>query len=174
MIHRIAITGPESTGKSSLAKDLAHAYQTVWVPEFARIYLPSLGRPYDQEDILTIARAQYEHENRAEGEARQFLFCDTDFLVTRIWSLHSYGSCPEWIDRMFKAKTYALHLLCAVDLPWEPDPLREHPHDRQFFFDWYLQELKALKVPVEIVSGNGLERLQNAIKIMERYFNIRE
>ncbi|MCD4681228.1 MAG: ATP-binding protein, partial [Bacteroidales bacterium] len=86
MIKRIAITGPESTGKSQLAKKLAEHYNTVWVPEFAREYLNIINRPYGQADILDIAKGQVESEDRLANFAKKILFCDTEAIVTKIWS----------------------------------------------------------------------------------------
>ena len=165
---RISVTGPESTGKSWLAKHLAEHYQTQWVPEYARKYLKEINRPYDYNDILNIAQKQFESENQAEATT-EFLFCDTDFCVTSIWCNVKYEKCHDWITAKLEQNTYSLYLLCDIDLPWQYDPLREHPHERQYLFDLYLNELNNRMFPFAVVRGTGPDRLANAIKIIESH-----
>jgi NadR type nicotinamide-nucleotide adenylyltransferase len=167
-LKRIAITGPESTGKSELAKQLAVHYQTLWVPEVARDYLIKLSRVYVFEDIAVIAKEQLEQENTLVKKAGSILFCDTDFLVTKIWSNFKYGKCDPWIEEKVKSHLYDLYLLCDIDLPWVEDPLREHPGQREELFKIYLKELQRLNVEFAIISGKGKLRLKNAILEVER------
>lgn len=168
LLKRIAITGPESTGKSSLCQQLADYYKDLWVPEFAREYIDKLGRPYTQADILTIAKSQVELEADAAKKANQFLFCDTELIVTKIWSEHKYQNCDPWISDQIKKSDYHLYLLCDIDLPWEYDPQREHPDLREYFFNKYQKELKFHHFKYKIVSGIGKERLDNAIKLINK------
>jgi len=168
MLKRIAITGPESAGKSEMAEKLARHYNTVFVPEIAREFIDRLNRPYTQDDILRIAKKQLEIEEEIAKQAGGLLFCDTEFLVTKIWSEHKYSSCPPWIEKMFREHVYDLYLLMDIDLPWKPDPQREHPHLRKFFFDWYHRELDQRGFSFEVVSGLGEERLENAIRFVDR------
>jgi NadR type nicotinamide-nucleotide adenylyltransferase len=165
-MRKIAITGPESTGKSMLAEQLAAHFRTAWVPEYAREYLGSLGRPYGEKDILTIARGQMEREASAQSRAGGYLFCDTDLLVTKIWSDVKYGRCDPWILTQLEVHRYDLYLLCDIDLPWEYDPLREHPDHRQFLFNLYFNELKDRGFPFAVVRGSGNTRTENAIRII--------
>jgi NadR type nicotinamide-nucleotide adenylyltransferase len=164
---RIAITGPESTGKSELAKQLAVHYQAIFVPEIAREYLTNLGRSYNFEDILKIAKGQLELENSIAENTEKMLFCDTDLLVTRIWSIYKYGKCDPWIEEKAKSHRYDLYLLCDIDLPWVEDPLREHPGKREELFGLYLKELHDLDVDFAIISGTGNVRTDNAILAVE-------
>lgn len=169
-IIRISVTGPESTGKSWLAEKLANHYHTQWVPEYARPYLENLGRTYTVDDILEIAKGQLALEELTALKANRFLFCDTDLLVTRIWSEFKYGKVHPWITRMYHEHKYALYLLCDIDLPWTPDPLREHPHQRRELFSKYLEALKSDGFPFCIVKGTGLSRLENACVEIEKYW----
>jgi NadR type nicotinamide-nucleotide adenylyltransferase len=166
MIRRIAVTGPESTGKTWLARELAGYYNTTWVPEFARKYLSELGRPYNYDDILIIARNQYQLNNEAFHSANQFLFCDTELMVTKIWCDVKYGKCHPWIEEQISKQNFDLYLLADIDLPWEPDPQREHPHMRQHLMDLYINELESRNFPYRIVSGQQEERFRNAIKAL--------
>ncbi len=174
-VKRVAITGPESTGKSWLCRELALHYNTVFVPEYAREYINDLQRDYNRGDILLIAKGQVERERRIAEEAgqrqiRPLIFCDTELIVTKIWSLHKYKQCDPWILENIQNNKYDLFLLCAIDLPWEPDPQREHPQLRSFFFDWYKSELENYGFPYCVVSGQRQGRLQNAIEAVNNHF----
>jgi len=167
---KIAATGPESTGKSILAEQLASHYQTVWAPEYARIYLEKLSRPYNQNDLLHIAREQVKQEQTLLCKARRFFFADTEMTVIKIWSRVKFGRCdPEIID-LYNNQHYDLYLLMDVDLPWQPDPQREHPHMRKELFDLYLKELKNSRRRFAVVSGEGDQRFQNAVACINRHF----
>jgi NadR type nicotinamide-nucleotide adenylyltransferase len=169
MIRRIAITGPESTGKSMLASQLASHYKTAWVPEYAREYLDHLGRPYLEEDLLKIAHGQLSAEEIQLPKASTYLFCDTELLVIKIWSEVKYNRCHPWIMEAITALPYDLYLLCDIDLPWEYDPLREHPDQRNFLFELYCNELMRRGSPFYVVRGLGKDRLANAIDIIENF-----
>jgi len=166
---RISITGPESTGKSWLAQRLAEHYHTQWVPEFARQYLENIGRSYTYNDILEIAKKQFQQENLA-AEQSQLLFCDTDFCVTSIWCNVKYGKCHDWITAKLDENKYDLYLLCNIDLPWQYDPMREHPEMRSELFGMYENLLEDHQFNYRVVSGNGEDRLQNAIRYVDEYF----
>lgn len=162
MLKRVAITGPESTGKSKLASWLAGAYNTSWVPEYAREYLEKNGPDYKLEDVILIAKGQLKRENNAAEHSRDLLFCDTDLLVTKIWCEIVFGTCPPWIEQQFHAHRYDLYLLCYPDIPWEPDPLRENPDNREMLFTRYRKTLSENNLPYRIVKGLGDVRFENA------------
>lgn len=169
-VKRIAITGPESTGKSSLTEKLATHYGEPFVPEFAREYVESLNRPYNEDDILAIARGQLRNEEIAIAGAKEYLFCDTELLVTKVWSQHKYNHCHPWILEQIEKQPYDYYLLCDIDLPWEYDKQREHPHLRRFFFEWYKKELQHYGLAFGIVSGRDDERLQHALGLLNSFF----
>jgi NadR type nicotinamide-nucleotide adenylyltransferase len=171
MIRNIAITGPESTGKSILSEQLASHYNTAWVPEYAREYLELLGKPYNEEDILHIAHGQLSHEDLQRSKANGYLFCDTELVVTKIWSEVKYKRCDPWILDTIASHRYELYLLCDIDLPWQYDPLREHPDQRQYLFDLYYNELKSRNYPFEVVRGTGPARLAHAVGLIDNYFS---
>lgn len=182
MIRKVAITGPESTGKTALAEQLAAHYRTLWVPEFARSYIQGLGRPYEELDIQTIARGQLNLEIEMENAIRnemlihgqgggwQFLFCDSELLVTKIWSEVKYGRCASWILRQLERHNYDLYLLCYIDTPWEEDPQREHPFMREQLFSLYYDEMLERQWDFRVVTGLNEERLTNAINLIEECF----
>lgn len=168
-MKRIVITGPESTGKSTLAHALADHFNTAHTEELARTYLNILDRPYEYEDLERIAALQVHAEDEWDDGERQLLFCDTDLITIKIWSDYKYkqisANILEWINQ----RDYDLYLLCRPDIPWEPDPLRENPHNRQEMFDRHLDELIHYHKDFEIVEGTGPVRLNLAIEYVEKY-----
>ena len=169
MIKKVAITGPESTGKSTLSKQLAEHFNAVLVEEYAREYIRKLNRPYQQDDILKIAKRQKEIELQKIKEANKILFTDTELIVTKIWSEVKYQKCHPWILKYIEQQDYDIYLLCNIDLPWEADPQREYPHLRQHLFNLYKQELETRKLNFEIISGTKEQRFENALRILEAH-----
>ncbi|GAB4124206.1 MAG: hypothetical protein OHK0045_11110 [Raineya sp.] len=172
----VAIVGVESTGKSTLAEDLAKYYDTEWVEEFARKYLENLGQYYCYDDILHIAQTQHRliNEKMHKNSQKSLIFIDTELLVTKIWEEYVFGKCHAWIDTTLPKQTYQLYLLTDIDLPWEPDPLRQYPEleKRQEIHQLYLFYLKKYRFNFHLVSGKRHERLQRAIEIIENYQQI--
>ena len=168
---RVALTGPESTGKTTLSRQLAAHYRTSWAPEYAREYLETHGPAYTPPDLEAIAHGQLRAEATAEAEARRqgrpIFFCDTDLLVIKIWAEHAFGHCPDWIQQRIAGQRYDLVLLLSVDLPWEPDPLREHPHLRQHFYQRYQRELQAQQSNFAGISGSPAQRLAQACLLLD-------
>ena len=163
---RILILGPESTGKSTLAENLAKHFEEPWVPEVARGYLEKLDRPYAYEDLLQIGKQQMRTEDEMAMQANNYLFCDTDLRVIQVWCQHRYGKVDPWVLEEIARRTYDLILLCAPDLPWQADPLREHPEleMRQQFFEIYQQLSQASGIPWMLVSGDTAKRLSTGIR----------
>lgn len=162
-IKKIAIIGPECTGKSELSAYLAKTFDTVWIPEFARTYIDNLGRPYEKKDLLEIARGQIRLEDTLQKDARQLLICDTNLYVVKVWSIFKYGHVEEEILKTISDRKYDLYLLTYVDLPWEEDPQREHPHQRQELFRIYLEEMRRQTVPFVEIKGEREQRRSKAV-----------
>ena len=164
-MRRISLTGPESAGKSTLAAQLAAHYGTTFVPEYARQYLEENGARYTLPDLEAIAHGQLAAEDTAVTQAADLLFCDTDLLVLKIWAENAFGTCPAWILAELARPRYALTLLLAPDLPWAPDPLREHPDPAQrwHFYELYRAELVVRGWPFAEISGPSAERLKQAV-----------
>ena len=163
-ILRIAITGPESTGKSTLAKDLAEYFETEWVQEYARTFLEDIQREYTWEDYITIVYGQILAEERLLATKPKILIFDTDMLVLKIWGLRRFGRYPSIIDGGLEKPAYDFHFLCGTEIAWEPDPLREHPDSRDNLYEQYLSELKALQLPFMELKGDRQTRLKMAIE----------
>lgn len=162
-IKRIAIIGPESTGKSTLAEKLAGHYKTQWVKEYAREYIDNLDSPYQKHDINLIARGQVKSEDLLMQSSNKILICDTNLLVIKIWSEHKYGHCEGWIIDEISKRTYDLHFLTYINLPWADDPQREHPHMRAYFYELYKKELESRHLKFIEVKGDMDNRFITAV-----------
>jgi len=169
---RIAITGPEATGKSTLASALATRFQTEWCPEYSREYFKNRSYDYDLNDVIAINKEQLSRINNLVDfyNDKKVLFFDTESIVNRIWSEVKFGFCPGEIMETANKPAFDLYLLCYPDIDWKEDPLREDEHNRQALFTKYEALLTEINAPVFVVKGNGKERLENVISyIMERY-----
>jgi nicotinamide riboside kinase len=158
---RIAITGPESTGKSDLAEALGLSIPgSLVVPEAARSYLESKppGYRYTLDDVLAIASQQHAIL-RAAATHPGIALCDSDYIVLYIWMREVFGVTDTPVAAWMREEEFDLTLLCAPDIPWEADPLRENPHDRDRLFELYREELKKLNRPFQVVTGLGEHRL---------------
>jgi len=167
-IQKIAVIGPESTGKSTLCEQLAAHYKTVWCPEYAREYLLTHGKTYRFEDLDTIARGQLALEDKYTTLVpphSSLLFVDTDMYVMKVWCEYVFGKChPFILDEIINRK-YDLYLFCNIDLPWTQDELREYPDEqpRRELYQLYKDLLINQSTPWVDISGSYEERLQTAI-----------
>lgn len=171
MTRRIVITGPESTGKSSLCKQLAEHYNTSWVPEYAREYLLKHGRNYNYNDLLAIALRQLAMEDEITASTnRGLIFIDTDMYVMKVWCEFVFGRCHQWILDRIAERRYALYLLCNIDLPWVKDDLREYPDiaSRIKLFNIYKDNMINQHIPWKIINGNNEERFKTAVDAVNR------
>lgn len=170
LMHKIVIIGPESTGKSTLSRELAAYFEEPWVPEYAREYLDRLGRPYGYSDLLAIAEGQINKEDEMAAMASDKLFCDTDLRVIKVWSEHRFKRTHSWIKEQIEDRKYSLYLLTATDIPWQDDPQREHPDPemRQYFMEVYENEMRSSGLPWIIISGSEKNRLTKAIDFIRK------
>jgi NadR type nicotinamide-nucleotide adenylyltransferase len=175
MLNKIVIIGPESTGKSTLCKQLATHYKTNWCPEYARDYLLKHGNKYDYDDLLTIARGQIALENKyVKAVSKRMhhspLFIDTDMYVMKVWCEFVFGKSHRYIHDQITKRKYDLYLLCNTDIPWVKDELREYPDldTRQKLYHIYKDIMINQPVPWIEISGNNEERLQKAITTIDK------
>ena len=171
-IRKIAIVGPESTGKSTLSEQLALHYDTVWVPEFARSYCEQLTAPCSWQDEINMFRGQLQLEKELLPRANRILICDTTFLTVKIWCDYTFGRSPQEVLEELPKHPYDFYLLMDIDIPWQDDPLRDFPNLREHFLEVWHRELRTLGANYQLVSGNFEERLTRATNYIDRYLNI--
>lgn len=162
-VKRIVLTGPESTGKTTMAKLLADYFNTTNAEEYGREYFVTKKGKLVFDDILEIAEGQISLEDKAITSANKYLFCDTDLIVTKIWSEIYFNSYPEKLEEHIKTRKYDLFLLMDIDIPWVDDGTREFPHLRNWHFNRLKTELELRGLNYIVISGDYNERLQKSI-----------
>jgi NadR type nicotinamide-nucleotide adenylyltransferase len=170
---KVVLFGPESTGKTTLARQLAEHFQTVWVPEYMREYLEKKWNDTNEKiekiDLEPIAFGQMRAENIGSKKANRLLFCDTNLLEIKVYSEYYYnGFCPSAIKEAALHNTYDLYFLTYIDTPWVLDNLRDRPDDRSGLFCIFEAELKRLNLPYRTLKGSNSERLNIAIKEIQK------
>jgi len=172
-IIKVVLFGPESTGKTTLSKQLARHYNTVWTPEYAREYLQKKWnnerKTCEKEDLIPIAIGQMNLENKLGKKADKLLICDTDLLETKVYSEEFYGGTvnlklSEAVDR----NKYDLYLLTYIDTPWEEDDLRDRPEQRLEMFTAFENTLKKYKKNYILLKGDKETRLKNATEAIDK------
>lgn len=166
---KIAITGPESTGKSTLCKALSKTYNTEFIPEVARSYIDQLNRPYNYDDLLEIAKLQKQQADIINNNHPSIIFSDTSMMTLELWSMDKFKKCDQWIIDQVQNERFDLYLLCNIDLPWTYDEQREDPNRRSELFDVHKAYLNKYNFRYSIISGDEKDRLQNAIKAIELF-----
>lgn len=178
-IVKVVLFGPESTGKTTLSRQLARYYNTVWAPEFAREYLQDKWnnerKTCEKEDLLPIAIGQMKLENSLAKKADKILICDTDLLETKVYSEEFYGGFVD--DKLNEAATknqYDLYLLTYIDTPWEEDDLRDRPEERLEMFKAFENALIKNKRPYLLLKGDKETRLKNAREAINKIIETKD
>lgn len=171
-VKKIAIVGPESTGKSTMSEQLAKFYNVPWVPEYARFYCAALTSPCTLQDEINMFHGQVALEESILAiTERDFIICDTTFVTVKIWSDEMLGQTPQIVLDAIKNSSYDFYLLLDIDLPWQDDPLRDFPHMREHFMQIWHKELTALNANYVVISGTET-RLQNAIAAIDTFLKL--
>ena len=176
---KVVLFGPESTGKTTLSRHLAHHYNTVWTPEFAREYLQKKWnqerKTCEVEDLLPIAVGQMKLENRLAKRADKVLICDTDLLETKVYSEEFYdGFVDERLNKAAAENTYDIYLLTYIDTPWEDDDLRDRPGLRLEMFNAFEKSLIDNNRPYIVLKGDKETRLKNAVETIDQIISSKE
>ncbi len=155
---RIVLTGPECSGKTTLAAVLAAHFGAPWVPEAARRYVETTTGPLSAATVEPIGRLSMRLEDDALGDAPPLLLRDTDLVSTVVYARHYYGQCPPWIEHEARARRADLYLLCRPTFAWTPDGVRDRPTRREELFADFTTALKAIDARIVEISGEGLAR----------------
>ena len=175
-IRKVVLFGPESTGKTTLSKQLALHYQTLWIPEYARAYLQTKWDEKSEictyEDLMPIAEGQMQSENQAVTELiqnqGQLLICDTDLLETAVYSQLYFDKIPAALNQAVAHNTYDLYLLTDIDVPWHKDDLRDRPDHRVAYYQKFKEALELNKKNYIPIAGSKTERLTKAISAIDK------
>ncbi|GAA4273485.1 ATP-binding protein [Aquimarina gracilis] len=170
---KVVLFGPESTGKTTLAKQLAKHYETNWVPEYMREYLQEKWNKKKEvctySDLLPIATGQMSLENEYAKTVDKLLFCDTNLLEIKVYAeVYYHGKVPETLNKISLENVYDLYLLTYIDTPWIADDLRDKPHHREEMFSRFKESLDKHDIPYITLKGDKNSRLQEAIKIIDQ------
>ena len=173
---KVVLYGPESTGKTTLSRQLARHYNSIWVPEHARDYLQDKWnnerKTCEPEDLIPIAEGQIQLENELASKTNSVLICDTDLLETKVYSEAYYlGTCDPMLEKYALQNTYDLYFLTYIDTPWEPDDLRDKPNERERMFEAFESTLIKYNRPYVLLKGNKKERLEIAVKHIDELLN---
>ncbi len=169
---KVVLFGPESTGKTTLSRQLARYYNSIWIPEYAREYLQNKWnyerKTCEPKDLLPIAFGQMALENELAKKTDTVLICDTDLLETKVYSEAYYsGTCDEILDKYALENSYDLYFLTYIDTPWEADDLRDRPNHRLQMFKVFEDALIKYNRPYVLLRGNKIERLNIAVKYID-------
>lgn len=175
-VIKVVLFGPESTGKTTLARQLARYYNSVWVPEYAREYLQKKWnnerKTCEPKDLMPIAIGQIELENALAKKTNTVLICDTNLMETKVYSEVYYsGTCDPIIEKYAIENTYNLYFLTYIDTPWEGDDLRDKPEAREQMFEIFKATLKKHNIPYVLLKGNKKQRLDTATKHIDELLN---
>jgi nicotinamide riboside kinase len=162
---RICLTGPESTGKTWLATELATAYGTTFVPEYARQYAEEHPRPLEESDVDAIAVGEMNLLDAAPPG--KLVLLDTDLVSTVTYSRHYYGSCAEWIVDEARNRLADFYILLDVDVPWSDDAVRDANQDRLALLEDFRATLLRFRARFEIVSGSWEDRSRRVHEVVD-------
>ena len=158
-MFRVGIIGPESTGKTTLAKELAERHKGIYVPEFAREFVEKKGTTeVTWDELCEIAKQQIDQMKELTNErVNELAIFDTELIVTKVWFDYAFRRWPEWLDEAIRTYPMDKYLLTYPDLPWIPDKARSNGSDeiRLELFERYKQEVEALGIPYEIIRHNN-------------------
>ncbi len=166
---KISVTGPESTGKSTLCVALAKHFNATYTVELAREYINNLQREVTIEDLKIMHDLQVIAVDKSYAKTTQLLFCDTDIINFKIWSEQVFKHVPDWLQHSVNEQTYDFYLLCYPDTEWEDDGIRKNEHNRTFLFDCFLQELEKKNMNYAIIRGKNQDRMMHAIHAVEEF-----
>lgn len=163
---KVCFYGPESTGKTTMARKMAEAYHTEFVPEVAREMITT--NDFSMDDIIRIGRAQTDRVLQKSKTANRILFCDSDLITTQIYSQHYLAVVPPILFELEKQIRYDQYFFFDIDVPWVDDGLRDLGGKRQAMRDIFERELEKRKIPFILVSGDWEQRFNVIHEYVDR------
>ena len=159
---RVVVLGAESTGKTTLCRALAAAYNTVWVPEYGRQLTEEKMGALTFADHLHIAQQHIETEDEQLAQTRRFLFVDTNAITTSLYSYYYYQRCDPALLQLARdcRKRYAHTVVCQPSIPFEADGWRGPEALRNVQHGTTLMQLDLLGIPYTCVDGSVAERVR--------------
>ena len=155
---KVGIIGPESSGKSTLARYLAKRYNGVLISEYAREYVERKGTTdVTFDELCTLAKHQIEEletlSRNTSPVTRNLYIFDTELIITKVWFDYAFGRVPEWLNENIHRFPMDVYLLTYPDIAWVPDPARSNGSEaiRKELFDRYEAEVQALDIPYYII-----------------------
>ncbi len=170
-MKRIVLTGPESSGKTTLTRDLAARFRLPYALEYARIYLEKHGPHYDETIVHEIARGHLAYQQDKVAATAPIAIYDTDLQNFLIWCDVAFGRCESWLSEAAVAECDHVYLICLPDLPWEFDPLREAREGREELYQKHLATVQATGRDYHVISGQGATRLEQAEKAVMKWLD---
>lgn len=175
-VKRVCVVGAESTGTTTLARQLAEHYRTVWVPEYGREYCERMQadgvdlwrHQWRSEEFTSIAQKQQTIEDALAREANRVLICDTDPMSTGVWHERYLHRRSAEVDAIAASRPHDLYLLTDCDIPFVQDGLRDGESIRQWMTGRFEQVLTERGRPWIKVSGAPNVRLKAAIGQVDR------
>ncbi|ERJ60206.1 AAA family ATPase [Sphingobacterium paucimobilis] len=169
---KIAVVGPESTGKSTMAQYLSKALDSSYVPEYARYYCKDLQNQYTLQDETNMFYGQIALEEAICSQLKNnLIICDTTIMTVKIWCDYLFNHTPTPVLTEIAQRKYDLYLLMDIDLPWENDPLRDFPEERAHFMKVWKKELDNIQANYQVISGQGPQRLENGLKATQAFID---
>ena len=163
-IYRVVVIGAESTGKTTIATQLAQHYRTAWAPEYLRTFVEENGRLPVAQDVHAVAAGHLAQQDRLLSASSAVLFLDTDLVLTCIYQQHYFGSCPSWLHRQAVHHAADLYLVTQPDFPWVADPgQREGPDVQAAIHARLLAEMCREGFRYELLGGPVASRLAVSI-----------
>lgn len=171
---RVVLTGAESTGKTTLARQLARQYDAEWLPEYVRGFVVAQGRLPALADVDAIATGHLAAERTALQGQPDLIIMDTDLVSTCIYSEHYFGTCPGWVREAARDRHADLYLLAGADIPYESEPAqRDSAEVRTLLQRRFEAELRARGLRVVRLRGGVSERLATATKAIDALLDAR-
>lgn len=164
---RVVIVGAESTGTTTLARDLAETLRVPWAPEIGRYYTESIltfDTPWCNADFYNIGKLQQTYETEIAKRSNGVIVCDTNAVATQLWQRRYMGRTTAAMTQIAARDKADLYIITGDEIPFVQDGTRDGEHIRHSMHQWFIDHIKETGVPYLIVTGNRKQRLTQALR----------